>query len=114
MKLSEITKKEFIQGFKDPNKRLVQKKIKELRIALKPLEWKIRSSYNVKKRTVTLAVYPEEETLGYDLRMDKIVSNLGNVKVVIRNIFPKSNDYSLYLGWQSYNNDYLSAEIIIA
>jgi len=114
MKLTEITKKEFIQGLKDPGKQKVKQKIKELRRLLKPLEWKVRSSYNPKARVVSLSMYTESESIvTYDLKTSKVVTNIAEVKDAVESKFSENRNYVLYMGWQSSNDDYLVAEVVI-
>lgn len=116
MKINEITKKEFVQGLKDPRKQVIKTKIKEIRKEIRPLGWMIQSSYNSKNRTLSFNIFPVGHSLTYyDLKTDStVLSNLGEVKQIVVRKFPKGrNDYTLFMGWQSSNNDFLTAEVVI-
>lgn len=79
MKLSEITKKEFLNTLKDPNKTRIQKKIKQFRKAIVPLGWQVYSNYDANESAFNLIISNNKNIYTDE---DKILD-------IISNIFPR-------------------------
>lgn len=88
MKLSEITKKGFLNTLKDPKNARLRELIKEFRQRLNELGWKVTSRYD--KHQNTFRVEANYEMYITDLVTGQAMITKGHVYAAVGDFFPPS------------------------
>ena len=89
MKLSEITKKGFLDTLKDPEIARIRALVKEFRQHLNQLGWKVTSRYDKHQRTFTINARAREPHL-MDLVSGRRMADRTQVYAAIKEFFPPS------------------------
>ena len=99
MRLSEITKKGFLDTLKDPENARIRALIKEFRQHLSQVGWKVTSRYDKHQRTFTINARSREPYL-IDLVTGNRMADRTQVYAAIKEFFPTSQ-YRLSISQRS-------------
>lgn len=101
MKLSEITKKEFLNTLKNPEHANIRKAIKEFREYLNQWGWKVTSRYD--KHQNVFRVYVRDDTHLIDLISGRPIATTTQVYGSVAEFFPPSR-YRIDIHQKSVDN----------
>lgn len=92
MKLSEITKNEFLNTLKDPSVASIRRKIKELRKILSKNNWGVKSSFDPIQRQFRIDTYDLSDKLTYwpTAQLEQLEESRSIVYAAIRDLFDSS------------------------